>query len=88
MPLERGRITLPFTDDTTGEVCKLVIPQHGRVFPAAGQPKIGISHGGCGTLADLCAELDAFWCPDCHRNGRVSGAWAHDQIKAMRLGLP
>ena len=32
-------------------------------------------------LADLAIELDAFFCPACHRNGRVSGAWCLDVIE-------
>lgn len=36
----------------------------------------GVYHPGCGELADLVVELDAFYCPACGYNGRISGAWA------------
>lgn len=73
----------PFTDPVTGRECVLCIPAGGRVYPRAGQPKTGIRHPGCDQLADLCAELDAFWCRVCRWNGRVSGAWAMTMIKEV-----
>lgn len=53
-----------FTDLVSGRVCELVVPEGGAVFPREGQPKTGIMHPGCGTVADLAVMLDAFWCPD------------------------
>jgi len=70
----RGEVREPFTDDVGGGWCELVVP--------AGEAKIGIAHPRCDTLADLAIDLDAFFCADCHRNGRISGAWAADVIKA------
>ena len=75
----------PFTDPISGKICVLVIPPAGRVHPTAGQPKIGVDHPGCDQLADVAVELDAFYCPACRWNGRVSGAWAVDQIEAVSV---
>lgn len=72
----------PFTDPVANRECVLVIPPDGRVFPRPGEPKIGVRHPGCDMLADLCAAYDAFWCPTCRWNGRVSGAWAIGMIEA------
>ena len=71
---------LPFIDPISGKRCFLVIPAGGHCYPAIGQPKIGIRHPRCVILADLAAELDAFWCRNCHWNGRISGQWAMDKI--------
>jgi hypothetical protein len=70
-----------FTDPITEASCVLVVPAGGRVWPRPGEPKIGVEHPGCPELADLCVDLDAFYCPapaGCGWNGRVSGAWALD----------
>jgi hypothetical protein len=79
-PAERLR----FLDPIRHEWCALVIPADGRIFPSDGEPKIGVAHPGCDELADLSVELDAFYCPACRWNGRVSGAWCIDMIKAER----
>ena len=73
-----------FTDGARAAECTLVIPPAGRVYPAADEPKIGVEHPGCPAVADLALELDAFWCPLCRWNGRISGAWAADLIAAAR----
>ena len=73
-----------FTDPIREQQCTLVIPPGGHVFPEPGEPKIGVAHPGCETVADLTIELDAFWCAAWHWNGRVSGAWCLDEIKAAR----
>ena len=76
-----------FTDLISGRECELVAPPGGAVYPEVGQPKIGVAHPGCEMLADLCVELDAFYCPaywGCGWNGRVSGAWCLDMIEAAR----
>lgn len=65
----------PFTDPISGEECALVIP-------AGGRP--GIAHPRCPALADLAVELDAFYCPACGWNGRVSGAWCAARISGSR----
>lgn len=75
---------LAFTEPVTGEHCQLVIPPDGRISPFRDQPKIGISHPQCPVLADLVLALDAFYCPGCQMNGRVSGQWCVDQIKLAR----
>lgn len=74
-------IRAPFTDDVSGRECVLVVPPGGHVYPLPGNPKTGVEHPGCEALADLCVELDAFWCPSCGWNGRVSGAWCADVIR-------
>lgn len=85
MPTEPVRH--PFTDPITGAGCVLVIPAGGRIFrDSMGSPQIGIEHPGCPDLADLSVELDAFYCPACRWNGRVSGAWAVDQIEEALNG--
>jgi hypothetical protein len=71
-----------FTDVAGGAGCVLVVPAGGAVYPRPGQPKIGVSHPGCGLLADLAVELDAFYCPGCRYNGRVPGGWCRDVIDA------
>jgi hypothetical protein len=84
VPQQAGTVRAAFTDPVplvAGE-CTLVVPPGGRVFPQAGEAKIGIAHPRCDAVADLAIELDAFFCPACHRNGRVSGAWCADVIEA------
>lgn len=61
-----------FTDPISGQVCIVMFPT------AGGLP--GIDHPNCATLADLSIELDAFYCPTCQMNGRISGAWCADLI--------
>lgn len=76
---------IPFTDLVRQASCVLVIPPGGSVYPAApGDPKIGVEHGECLRVADLALDLDAFYCPECGWNGRISGEWAADMIAAMR----
>lgn len=77
-------VTHPFTDDASGRTCELVIPPDGKVFARPGEPKTGVLHPHCDAVADLCMDLDAFWCPVCKWNGRISGAWAVDMIEAGR----
>lgn len=72
-------VTAPFTDPVSGARCVLVVVPGGGVVP-------GVVHPRCDRLADLSLELDAFWCPACRWNGRVSGAWAHDVITAAAGG--
>ena len=71
-----------FYELVRGGECTLVVPLDGRVYPQAGEPKIGVEHPDCDAVADLAIELDAFFCPQCKRNGRVSGAWCRDVIEA------
>ena len=59
----------PFTDPVAGQECELVV--------TPGKP-LTVAHPGCKTPADVSTDLDAFYGPACHRNGRVSGAWCHD----------
>lgn len=73
-----------FADGVSGEECTLVIPLDGRIFPRPGESKIGIRHPGCVELADVSPELDAFFCPACRWNGRVSGAWCNRKIEDSR----
>ena len=81
-------IRVAFTDLVRMAQCTLVIPPGGQVHPAApGHPKIGVAHPGCIRVADLALELDAFFCPLCQWNGRVSGAWCAGQIRAARAAV-
>jgi hypothetical protein len=59
---------VPFTDLVSGETCWLVI-RNARPW---------VVHVGCDGLADVVPVLDAFYCPSCGWNGRVSGAWVMD----------
>lgn len=43
---------------------------------------MGVEHGDCDRLADVSAELDAFYCTKCQWNGRISGAWFMDMLEA------
>jgi hypothetical protein len=84
VPQQAGTVRAAFTDPVpllAGE-CTLVVPPGGRVFPQAGEAKIGVEHPRCDAVADLAIELDAFFCPACKRNGRVSGAWCADVIRS------
>lgn len=65
----------PFTDLVSGEPCALVIRMTG---PAE------VAHPRCYELADLVMGLDAFYCTKCQYNGRVSGAWCSDEVRAWR----
>jgi hypothetical protein len=78
---QAGTVRAAFTDPVSGEECALVVPPGGGVFPLGGQAKIGIAHPRCAELADLEVGLDAFWCPACRWNGRVSGGWCVDVIR-------
>jgi hypothetical protein len=83
MPSERR---FPFTDLVRMAECTLVVPPGGTVYPGPGEPKVGVEHPGapgetCIRRADLEIELDAFYCPKCGWNGRISGAWAHDMLR-------
>lgn len=64
----------PFTDPTSGEECWLVI--------RSGKPYV--VHVGCDALAAVVFVLDAFYCPWCRWNGRVSGAWALEVARGHR----
>jgi len=77
-----SEVRAAFTDLVRMQVCELVIPSGGRVYPRPGEAKIGVAHPGCPVIADLEVGLDAFWCPQCQWNGRVSGAWCADLIRA------
>jgi hypothetical protein len=58
----------PFTDPVSGQQCTLRID--GTQYGDA-----GVEHPGCERLADVSPDLDAFYCPGCGWNGRISGAW-------------
>lgn len=62
-----------FTDPVTGRECVLVVRPVERLFDA-----LLVEHDDCDTLAEVSADLDCFFCRDCHWNGRISGAWAVD----------
>lgn len=62
-----------FTDPISEQRCELVTV-----------PAVGIRHPGCDDLADLCAEVDAFYCQACGMNGRINGAWALEMARNAR----
>jgi hypothetical protein len=65
-----------FHDPITQVEVALVIPPDGVIFPMKGEAKIGVEHPGCAETADLCLDVDAFYCPRCRWSGRITGAWA------------
>jgi hypothetical protein len=81
VPQQAETVRAAFYELVRGGECTLVVPPGGRVYPQAGEAKIGVEHPRCDAVADLAIELDAFFCPACHRNGRVSGAWCRDVIE-------
>ncbi len=83
-----GEVRAAFTDPVSNSECELVIPPGGQVYPQPGEAKTGVAHPGCPAIADLEIGLDAFWCPACKWNGRISGAWAHDVIRAAGQVTP
>lgn len=58
-----------FTDPVTGQVCTVVDDPTGPLIP------LGVAHPGCPEIAETYPHLDAFYCPRCGHNGRVTGAW-------------
>lgn len=64
-----------FTEPVSGWPCTLVND------PARGwwDGGVGVAHTDyCDRLADVMPDLDAFYCPGCSFNGRISGAWVLD----------
>lgn len=63
----------PFMDGVRRDECILHVWPAGTLFDG-----LKVEHPGCACLADVSADLDAWYCPACSRSGRVSGAWAVD----------
>lgn len=42
----------------------------------------GVEHPQCDHLADVSAELDAFYCTVCEWSGRIGGAWYASKVRA------
>lgn len=72
-------LLLAFTDLVSGQECKLLFTLEDGAGIAS------VRHPGCEEIADLSIELDAFYCRECKYNGRVSGAWCADVMKAAAL---
>lgn len=51
-------------------------------FEPNGKPVI--KHPKCQEMADVIAELDAFYCMKCRYSGRISGAWVREIADARR----
>lgn len=45
----------------------------------------GVEHPDCDQLADVAVHLDAFYCPTCRWNGRITGGWVVDMWRADDL---
>lgn len=75
MPETKLRHT--FTDPIKGDECTLHVEPMQPAFDG-----IWVEHAGCDELADVSADLDAWYCPACSRSGRVSGVWAMDMWEA------
>lgn len=71
----------PFTDFAGGGECELAVTGGGGI-----PVYLGVAHPGCGALADVSVHLDAFYCPACGRNGRVSGPWCLDKASPATGG--
>lgn len=77
--------TFAFDDPISG--CSVVLHVDGTKSAFDG---LTVEHAGsgpdglCPTRADVSADLDAFFCPTCRWNGRISGAWAFDLWEAAR----
>lgn len=65
----------PFTDPVSGRDVVLHLVDG-----------LGVAHGDCPVLADVLPEIDAFYCPACRWNGRISGAWFTGLVAASRKG--
>lgn len=68
-----------FVDPVTGGQVELVVRRGAPLWTAA-----AVVHPGCTEEADVALDLDAFFCRECGRNGRVSGAW----IVALWTSVP
>lgn len=67
-----GVVRRPFIDPVKGAARELVVLIGVSAFDG-----LKVEHG-CTDLADVSADLDAWFCPVCHAQGRISGAWALD----------
>lgn len=65
----------PFEDPITGQTVTLCVDD-----------PPGVEHPGCPERADVSPPLDAFFCPACHWNGRISGAWYAEMIRGVASG--
>lgn len=65
----------PFVDPISGQTVTLHIT--GSQYGDA-----GVGHPGCDHLAEVYPDLDAFYCPSCGWNGRITGAWFMDLWQA------
>lgn len=70
----------PFVDPMTGDTLVVVFGA-APLVPYDG--KHGVRHDGCERLADVSPDLDCWFCPECRRQGRVSGAWFMDLWQEM-----
>ena len=61
-----------FTDALNGNTCALILLNGIEPF---------VRHPGCDAYADVSLHLDAFYCVECHYNGRVSGAWVQEVME-------
>lgn len=62
----------PFTDPLSGQVVHLQV--------GVDRNSTGVRHADCMALADVSPELDCAFCPTCHWQCRISGAWFMDLI--------
>lgn len=70
----------PFTDPVSGREVKLLV---GGAFGS------GVEHPDCDQLALVTPALDNFYCTHCRWNGRISGAWYMDVLRAKKsAGAP
>lgn len=76
-----SRRSVVFVDPISDEECALYVQGPN---PSFFDGKSGVAHPRCNHLADVSADLDAFYCKACGRNGRISGGWAIDVLRSVR----
>ena len=81
MPEAKTTAAWDFVDPISGELLQLVIALS---EPSFFDGRSGVLHPGCNFLADVSADLDAFYCNHCGRGGRISGMWAVAAIQHVR----
>lgn len=79
-PTSHSAVRRSFVDPVKGVERELVVLHGVSAFDG-----LKVEHG-CTDLADVSADLDAWFCPVCHVQGRISGAWALDVYDEVNRG--
>lgn len=77
----------PVLDDLAMH-CRFTEPVHDvnciLVIPVTASRMVTVLHPHCSNGADISPDLDAFFCPDCGYNGRISGKFVYDMTRRIR----